>query len=712
MALRPFVAVVGLVLIPAGIASARLPAPPTTGDAKSGGEAARFIPRSVLFGNPERAGVRVSPDGQRLSWLAPVDGVLNLWVAPVDHPDQAKAVTSDKGRGIRSYNWAYTNKDILYTQDVGGDENWKVFRVNLETGEVKDLTPFSEIKGPDGKPLMLPSGKPMRPAARIQEASPDHPGHVLLALNNRNPQWHDLYRVDIATGAMDLVMQNDEGFAGYVTDNNFNVRFGAKSLPDGGMETQRYVAKDDGKGAWEGFMKVGMEDAQNTSVAGLDRAGTTLYVIESRGRNTSALMAMDLATGKSTLVAEDPRADIAGTLADPKTDRVQAASFNYLRTEWKVLDQSIKPDLDYLATVADGEVNVASRSDDDRVWTVAYLLDDSPVKYYLYRRGEAGKPGKATFLFTNSTKMEGQPFTKMHPVVIKSRDGLDMVCYLSLPKDSYDLKTGQPTPRSPLPMVLNVHGGPWARDRWGLNPEHQWLADRGYAVLSVNYRGSTGFGKNFINAANREWAGKMHDDLIDAVNWAIEHGIADKSKVAIYGGSYGGYSALVGVTFTPEVFACSVDLVGVSNLETFINSIPPYWKPMLGMLTQRVGDVSTEEGRKFLASRSPITFVDRIKRPLLIGQGANDPRVKQAESDQIVEVMKKKGLPVTYVLYPDEGHGFARPENRLSFYAVAEAFLAQHLGGRYQPVGDDFKNSTIKVIEGVEHVPGLSGAIR
>ncbi len=297
----------------------------------------------------------------------------------------------------------------------------------------------------------------------------------------------------------------------------------------------------------------------------------------------------------------------------------------------------------------------------------------------------------------------------MHPVVIDSRDGLKLVSYYTLPVWADPDDDGKPD--QPLPTVLSVHGGPWARDNWGYDPIHQWLANRGYAVLSVNFRSSTGFGKAFVNAGDKEWAGKTHDDLLDAVDWAVREGIADEDRVAIMGGSYGGYATLVGMTFTPEKFACGVDIVGPSNLITLLNSIPPYWTPMLNMFTTRIGDHRTEEGRKFLEERSPLNRVDEIQRPLLIGQGANDPRVKQAESDQIVEAMKANGIPVTYVLYPDEGHGFARPENRLSFFSVTEAFLAEHVGGRYQPIGDDFADSSIEVLEGADLVEGLSAAL-
>ncbi len=298
----------------------------------------------------------------------------------------------------------------------------------------------------------------------------------------------------------------------------------------------------------------------------------------------------------------------------------------------------------------------------------------------------------------------------MQSLELKARDGLTLVSYLSLPPGSD--ANGDGVPDAPVPMVLNVHGGPWGRDGYGFDNEHQWLANRGYATLSVNFRGSTGFGKSFINASNKEWAGKMHDDLIDAVNWAVTNKVTTADKVAIYGGSYGGYATLVGVTFTPDTFACGVDIVGPSNLQTLLSTIPPYWKAFFEEFAMRVGDPRTEEGKKLLAERSPLTRVDAIKKPLLIGQGANDPRVKQAEADQIVNAMKAKNIPVTYVLYPDEGHGFARPANRTSFYAVAEGFLAQCLGGRYEPVGNDFKGSSLKVLEGAANVPGLVDALK
>lgn len=671
-----------------------------------------LIPRETLFGNPDKAALRISPDGRHLAFLAPVNGVLNVWVAPTSTPEAATPVTQDTGRGIRRYFWAYTNNHILYLQDQGGDENWKVYAVDLDTKTSRDLTPFETIPGPDGKPALLPNGKPMRPAAQIENVSRRLPDTILIGLNNRDPRYHDIYRVDIRTGAMTLAQTNSE-FSGFVTDDDYAVRFASRMTGDGGTELLKPAAQQPPAGGgssqgittWEPFQTVGMQDSLTTHPIGFDKSGRVLYMIDSRGRNTSAMTTLDLATGAAAILAEDPRADVAGALVHPTEETIQAVSFTYARTEWKVLDPAIQGDLDYLKTVAAGDILVTSRTLDDRLWTVAFLLDNGPARSYLYDRAKK----QATFLFTNRRALEGLSLAHMHPRVIPSRDGLSLVSYLTLPPEAD--RRGDGRPDRPLPLVLLVHGGPWARDSWGLDPEHQWLANRGYAVLAVNFRGSTGFGKAFLNAAVKEWAGKMHDDLLDAANWAVREGIARRGAVCIMGGSYGGYATLVGLTLTPEVFACGVDIVGPSNLVTLLNTIPPYWEPGIAMFTTRVGDHRTEDGRRFLESRSPLSYVDRIQRPLLIGQGANDPRVKQSEADQIVTAMQAKGIPVTYVLYPDEGHGFARPENSLSFNAVVEAFLSRHLGGRYQPVGTDFQGSTITVPTGAAGVPGLEAAL-
>jgi len=644
-----------------------------------------LIPRASIFGNPDRAGSQLSHDGKWISYLAPVNGVLNVWVAPADDLAKASAITSDKKRGIRQYFWAYTNDQIIYLQDQGGDENWRIYSVNVADNAVKDLTPMEGV------------------AAQVQATSAEFPDEILVSLNNRNPQYHDVHRVNIRTGEMKLVKQNDE-YAGFVTDEQYNIRFAAKQNSDGGMQWVKFSAD----GTAEPFETVGMEDSLTTSINGFDKSGRTVYMVDSRGRDTAGLFARDVATNKSTLLAEDARADAGATIVRPSDNKIQAVGFNYERTEWKVLDSSIQPDLDYLKTVADGDLAIASRTLDDSRWLVGYVMDNGPTRVYLYDR-PGGKPGQAKFLYTNRTSLEGLPLAKMHPVTIKSRDGLNLVSFLTLPLGSEKGTLGRPD--KPLPMVLLVHGGPWARDTWGYNPYHQWLANRGYAVLSVNFRGSTGLGKNFLNAGNLEWAAAMHNDLLDATAWAVKQGIADKSKVAIMGGSYGGYATLVGLTFTPGEFACGVDIVGPSNIVTLLETIPPYWAPLVEQFKKRVGDHTTEAGRAFLESRSPLTFVDRIEKPLLIGQGANDPRVKQREADQIVAAMQGKGLPVTYVLFPDEGHGFARPENSMSFNAVTESFLARHLGGRAEPIGGDVAKSTAEVRAGADQVPGLAEAV-
>lgn len=658
-----------------------------------------LIPRQVLFGNPDRAGLQISPDGTHISFLAPVNGVLNVWVAPSDKPEQAKPVTHDTHGGVHIYFWPYTGKHLLYLQDEGGNENFNLFRVDLESGETKNLTPNKAVR------------------AQVEAVSERVPNAILVGLNDRDPRFHDVHRIDLLSGEDKLVLENPGTINGdtvsdFVIDDDFHIRFAAAASPDGGMNYYRPAdgAENGQKAEWRQVDQVPADDALTTTPHGFSKDGRLIYLSDSRDRDTAALVSVDTSTGEKTVLFEDPKVDVGGVLVHPTEKNIQAVALDYERQTWKVLDPAIQPDLDYLQTVAAGELNVTSRSLDDSVWTVAYVMDDGPVRFYRYDR----KARHATFLFTNRKDMEGLKLSKMHPVVIKSRDGKDLVSYLTLPRAHdkiADSPSAAPQADAPLPMVLFVHGGPWGRDTWGLNGMHQWLADRGYAVLSVNFRGSTGFGKAFINAGNREWAGKMHDDLVDAVRWAVEQKIADKHKVAIMGGSYGGYATLVGLTFTPDLFACGVDIVGPSRLVTLLQTIPPYWTAGLSMFKTRVGDIGTQEGREFLDSRSPLMFAGRIKRPLLIGQGKNDPRVKQAEADRIVKAMQDKHLPVTYVLYADGGHGFARPENNLSFTAVTEQFLARHLDGQAQPIGDDLANSSIAVPTGAGEVPGLAAAL-
>ncbi len=649
-------------------------------DDDDGNAAEGLIPREILFGNPSRASPQLSRDGQRIAFLAPSAGVLNVWVAPVGELSSAKAVTFSKNRPIRRFFWAFDNQHIVYLQDKGGDENWRAYSVELSSGKEIDLTPLEGVR------------------TEIQELSHLRPHHILVGLNDRDERYHDIHEVDIRTGERKLVQQNDDGYGGFVTDDGFAVRYAVKPTADGGQQVQ----KREGKG-FGPFLQIGPDDALTTNVMGFDKSGKTVFLRDSRGRDTAALTSMPAKGGTRTVVAANEQADIADVLSHPTEKTVQGVAYNHLRKKWQFFDPKVEADFETLSKVTRGDVEITSRSLDDSRWTVAFVSDDGPVRYYLYERATK----KATYLFSNQPELEGLALATMRPVVIKARDGLELPSYLTLPAA---IKGERPP--HPLPMVLFVHGGPWARDSWGFNAYHQWLQNRGYAVLSVNYRGSTGFGKRHINLGNQEWSGKMHDDLIDAVAWAVREGVAHKEKVAIMGGSYGGYATLVGLTFTPTDFACGVDIVGPSNLVTLLESIPPYWASFLAVFRRRLGDHTTPSGKADLMNRSPVSRADKIQRPLLIGQGANDPRVKQAESDQIVKAMQGNKIPVTYVLYPDEGHGFARPENRLSFNAVAEAFLGRCLGGAAEPPGDDFEGASMQIPVGQELVPGVSQALK
>lgn len=641
-----------------------------------------LIPRDALFGNPERAAVRLSPDGRHLSWLAPLDGVLNVWVAPADDPAAARPVTRDAARGIRAYFWSYRPDVLLYLRDTGGDEDFHLFRVDVTGGEPLDLTAYEHTR------------------ADVVHLSQRVPDEVLVGMNDRDAELHDVYRVDLVTGERTLVEENTEGFAGYLADDDYRLRYAVRQRPDAG--TDLLARTEDG---WRLSEEIGFEDSLTTAPLGLTADGRVLYMLDSRDRDTAALLAVDQGSGERTLLHADPRADVGGDLlVHPTTGEVQAVAVTYLEQTWTVLDDAVRADLDRLAELGPGDVVVTSRTLDDATWVIARTAPEEPITYYRYHRAE----GRLEHLFSGRPALDGAPLVPMHGVEIAARDGLTLPSYLTLPA-GVELRDGLAT--AAVPLVLSVHGGPWARDALGYDPYAQWLANRGYAVLQVNYRGSTGFGKAFTNAGDREWAAAMHDDLLDAVAWAVEHGVTTPDRVAIMGGSYGGYATLVGLTFTPETFVCGVDIVGPSNLHTLLATIPPYWKPMFESLARRVGDPRTEDGQALLTERSPLTHAGRIVRPLLIGQGANDPRVKQAESDQIVEAMTSNGIPVTYALFPDEGHGFHRPENSKAFNAVTEHFLAAHLGGRAEPIGGDLSGSSLEVPVGADGVPGLAEAL-
>lgn len=638
--------------------------------------AGKMIPREVIFGNPDRTLARISPDGEHVSWLAPQDGVMNIWVAPTADPTKATVITKDSYRGIQSYFWAPNSRFVYYLQDDGGDENFHVYSTNVATGEVTDLTPIG-----DGA------------RAQIEAVSSERPDHIVVGINERNPEVFDAYLVDVNTGTRELLKENP-GFAGWLIDNSLTPRFGFAATADGGGN----IVDFDGNIIFE----ISAADFLTTQAIGFNKANDGIYVIDSRNRDKAALTVVSLDSGETTLLAESDIADISGILTDARTFEPIAYNVDYLKSSWYAIGDEAAADLQALSEALTGSLSIVATTDDMSTWVVHEDATERSGAYYVYDR----ETRSVKSMLVQRPGLADYTLAPMQALPLESRDGLTLVSYLTLPIGSD--ADGDGRPEEALPMVLWVHGGPWARDSYGYNSVHQWLANRGYAVLSVNYRGSTGFGKAFTRGSVGEWAGKMHDDLIDAVQWAVDQGIASEEKVAIGGGSYGGYATLVGLTFTPDVFACGVDIVGPSNLVTLLESFPDYWKPILnGTFFMDLGDPANEEDREFMLSRSPISRVDAITAPLLVGQGQNDPRVTKIESDQIVDAMSAKELPVTYVNFPDEGHGFARPQNRLAFFSVMEGFLEGCLGGESEPVNDAFDGSSIEILYGKGYIENI-----
>ena len=626
-----------------------------------------IISRDILFGNPERVNPQLSPDGKRLAWIAPDEkDVLQVWVKTVGKED-GKKVTADKKRGIRRYSWAQDDRTLLYMQDSDGDENYHVYGVDLVSGNVRDLTPFQGVQ------------------ASIMNVSPVVRDRILVQMNLRDRRLMDVHEVNLENGGVKLVVENPGDVAGYDATDDLVVKVAQAQTADGGTAIR---FRENASAPWKTVLTAPLGEDVNELDVTAD--GKALLLSSSLGSNTTRVVKKDLATGTETVIAENPRVDAGGILLHPTKHYVQAVDFPAGRQAWTVVDPVIVPDFEGIAKLRDGDFNVVNRDRDDKTWLVAFSEDRGPARYYAWDR----ETRKGTFLFVHQPKLEGLPLAQMRAVSFPARDGLTLNGYLTLPVG---------VKASNLPLVLFVHGGPWARDIWGYSSGAQWLANRGYAVLQVNYRGSPGSGKKFKNAARKQFAARMHDDLLDGVAWAVKQGWVDPKKVAILGGSYGGYATLVGLTFTPETFACGVDIVGPSNLVTLVESFPPYWAPFLASTWYPfVGNPKVPAEKADMEARSPIFKVGSIQKPLLIGQGANDPRVTQNESEQIVAAMEAKGLPVTYVVYSDEGHGFARPENRIDFFARSEAFLASCLGGRVEPLPEGGKvkgsTATVKVV--------------
>lgn len=608
-----------------------------------------LIPRRILFGNPAKDSPKLSPDGTFLAYLAPDSrGTLNVWVRRAGQKDD-RVVTSDHQRGIRFFIWQYDSRHILYIQDRDGDENWHLYQTHIFTRETRDLTPLEGIQ------------------VRVVAYEPQFPSKMLVAINDRDPSLHDVLLLDLNNGRLGRRIKNTGDISSWEADHQLRVRAGAVFEPHGGTAI-RLRPPDSSK--WKNLISWDPNETFG-GIVGFSPDNRHLRIITSLGANAARLIEIDCATGSTRVLCEDPRFDVSDVLIDPKTHTLLAARFIKERAEYQLLDPSIEHAFRSVQEFTEGDFQIVSTDLRNRRWIVGYTSDDAPTRYFLYCRDNR----EFYFLFHTRPELRHYPLARTLPISFRARDGMQIYGYITLPLEG-NLRD--------VPLVLLVHGGPWARDTWGFQPEVQWLANRGYIVLQINYRGSTGYGKDYLNAGDREWAGKMQDDLIDGKRWALGQGYGNKDRVAIYGGSYGGYATLVGLTFTPEEFTCGIDIVGPSNLVSLIRSIPPYWKPMKSLFDKRVGTLESEE---FLKARSPLFKADQIRRPLLIAQGANDPRVKKTESDQIVDAMRKNQKPVDYLVFPDEGHGFARPDNRLKFYAAAEAFLARYLGGRVEPAG-------------------------
>lgn len=641
-----------LFVLSLALAGAGCPHPKPTPAARRAARAAavdpHLIPRKVIFGNPKRAGLQLSPDGLRLGFLAPVKGVMNVWVQTVGK-DDAKPVTHDTYRGVHGYFWTPDSTAILYAQDKGGDENYRIYAASVPGGAVRRLTPDKGVR------------------ASVVEVNRYHPHTILVSMNQRDPHVFDVYRLDLRSGKLTPDTQNPGNVVSWVSDRNLQVRAALAMSPTG---DKLLLARTSPKDPWKTLRT--WSPLESGAPIAFTYDGAEIFAIGNKGSDKTRLYKIRVSDGKITEIFASKEGDLTGVSIHPKDRHVEAVSIEYLTKKWVAIDPKFQADLDALGRLAKGNrFGIVNRTLDDKRWIVAVGGPTLPARYYLYER-----PAR-TFRLLLATRPDLRRFAlaPMKPVLIPARDGMKLVCYLTRPP--------RPLPGK-QPMVLFVHGGPWSRDKWSYHPWVQWLANRGYVVLQVNFRGSAGFGKRYLNAGNREWGRKMQHDLTDAVRWVLAHLNVDPKRVGILGGSYGGYATLAGVTFTPALYAAAVDIVGPSSILTLLKSIPPYWKPLMTVFKTRVGDPVAD--KEMLRKRSPLYFADRIRTPLAIFQGANDPRVKIAESNQIVAAIRKRKGQVLYVVYPDEGHGFRRAPNRLDFLARTERFLARHLGGRLEPL--------------------------
>lgn len=651
-------------------------------DAAAPASAPALIARADLFGEAVRFGAQLSPRGDRVAFLAARDGVTNLWVLSVGAMDEARPLTDDRGRGVRSFAWGPDSATLIYALDSAGDGNTQLRAVSADGGEARDLTPAGA-------------------RAEIVGVSLSDPDGVMITLNQRDPAWPDLVRVDLATGSRTLVQRNGAGaatrFTRFVVDRENRLRLALRTQANGSVDVQSRSAE----GAWSTLFTIPFEDVPLSSPIAFVAGGESFVMYDSAGRDRAVLMRVDARTGVKTVLGESARADVADVWLDPATNEPEAFAANYLRAEWRALEIDAQADLEFLDAQLAGDFRVTSRSADDSRWIVVEEGPAIATRTHVYDRADRANR-RISLLFRHRPGLDAAPLQPMTPIEIEARDGLTLVSYLTLPIGADT--NGDARPESPVPLVLLPHDGPWARDAFGFNTMHQWLANRGYAVLSVNFRGSTGFGEAFVTAGNREWGGRIQEDLQDALQWAIDNGVAQSDRVAIVGSGFGGYAAVAGLTFTPEQFRCAVAFGAPTNLSRLVEAAPVSQRDTWYL---RVGDTRTAEGRQALRGRSPAQRVGQIRRPLLIGVGALDRVGSRAEFDQVALSLRLRAVPLVSLVFPDEGGDFTRPQNRLAYAAIVEQFLGECLGGRVEPVGAAFEGANMIVFDGAASVPGL-----
>lgn len=598
------------------------------------------IPLEILFGNPEKMSVRVAPNGLKIAYLKPDEHKrLQIWTADITGSQESQ-ITQNTGGNITSFFWSYDSDYVMYDQDKDGNENWSLYRTNIYTKEAQHLTKFEGVQ------------------IRVLRYSRTYPDLIVLGINNESKQRHDPYLLNLVTGELQLLCKSPENALSLIINHQLEVIGALISQEDGSCELQ--LKKGD---LWVSWLKRGYEDSLEPLF--LSKDNRYLYALDDFKTNTASVVKIDLLHPDSVeIIASDDEYDATMVMYDINTYALQGVLFNKQREEWLILDDNIKADFAYLQKLHYGELNIVSRSNDDNIWIVAYNQDTGPIAYYVYDRGAK----QANFLFYHRNNLLKYALQPMQPIEFQSRDGLKLHGYMTYPKNYQQEK---------VPLIVHVHGGPWMRDDWGYNSVVQWLANRGYAVLQINFRGSTGYGKAFLNAGNKQWGKKMLDDLVDGVHWAINTGYIDRDRVAIFGGSYGGYAALCGATFTQDVFKCAVDICGRSNLFSRFNAIPPYWKKFIAIQKHRIGDPDLEAD--ILQAASPLFYADQIKIPLFIAHGTNDARINPEESEQIVKELIKNNVPHEFLVFPDEGHCFIKEVNRLKCFYAIEKFLQKYL---------------------------------